>query len=111
VEAFTNLNTGKQVTVPKFQPVTFSDCSAAVNDVVSSITQLSGQSISMTDNNGKIIVAPQGLNQAGTSFQVAEVASAVPETPYIGGLLLPALVAGIFLLRRKRLTNPMKNDI
>ena len=62
------------LTMPKFSPVTFSDCSAAVNNVSGSILQNNAQSWSMVDSNGNILVAPQGLNQAGTSFQVDEVA-------------------------------------
>lgn len=73
VEAFTNMNTQSQVTLPKFQPITFSDCTAAVNNVAGSVLQTNAQSVSMVDNNGNIIVQPQNLNQAGTSFQVAEL--------------------------------------
>jgi hypothetical protein len=73
VEAAYNINTGKQWTLPKFQAITFSDCTAAVNNVAGSITQNNAQEITMTDNNGNTVVLPQDLNQAGTSFEVAEV--------------------------------------
>jgi hypothetical protein len=73
VEAFTNINTQSQVTLPTFRPITFSGCSAAVNNAAGSITQNNAQPIDMVDNNGNIIVTTQNLNQAGTSFQVAEV--------------------------------------
>lgn len=104
VEAFENGNTFSQVTLPKFQPITFTGCSAAVNNVAASILQNHAESISMVDGKGNVIATTQDVNQAGTSFQVAEVGSPVPETPSILGLLLPALTAGLFLLREKRLT-------
>lgn len=104
VEAFTNVNTQTQVTLPSFQPITFSDCSAAVNNAAGSIIQLNGEPINMVESNGKIIAAAQDLNQAGNSFEVAEVASPVPEAPSVLGILLPALMAAIFALRRKRLS-------
>jgi len=75
VETFHNINTGNQVTLPKFQPITFTDCSAAVNNVAGSILQNNAEPISITDSNGNTIAAPQGLNQAGTSFEVAELTS------------------------------------
>jgi len=75
VETFHNINTGNQVTLPKFQPITFTDCSAAVNNVAGSILQNNAEPISITDSNGNTIAAPQGLNQAGTSFEVAEPTS------------------------------------
>lgn len=77
VEAFTNINTQTQVALPKFQPIAFSGCSASVNNAVGSITQLNGESINMVDSNNNTIVTAQGLNQAGTSFNVVEV-SPVP---------------------------------
>jgi len=73
VEAFQMLNTGKQVTLPTFQPITFSDCTASINNLAGSILQDNAESITMTDGNGNPIASPQGLNQSGTSFQVAEV--------------------------------------
>jgi hypothetical protein len=110
VEAFTNVNTQAQVTLPSFQPITLSDCSATVNNAAESITQLNGKPISMVDSNGKIIAATQDLNQAGTSFEVTELASPVPETPSVIGVLLPALMAAIFALRRTRLTKETKKN-
>jgi hypothetical protein len=77
VETFYNINTANQVTLPKFQPITFTDCTAAVNNVAGSILQNNTEPISMTDSNGNAIAAPQGLNQAGTSFEVAELTSSV----------------------------------
>jgi len=73
VEAFTNINTQGQVTLPTFRPITFNDCAASVNNAAGSITHYSGQPINMVDNNGNILVSPENLNQAGNSFQVAEV--------------------------------------
>ena len=96
--------TGSYLPLPTFQQVTFSDCSAAVNNVAGSILQNNAVPLSMTDSNHNIIVTPQGLNQAGTSFQVTQVGSAVPEAPLIPGLLLPAFVAGLLVLRKKKLT-------
>lgn len=72
VEAFYNMNTGKQATLPGFQPITFTDCAAAVNGVSGSITQNNAQPLNMVDSNGNIIVTAENLNQAGTSIQVAE---------------------------------------
>ena len=103
VEAFSNINTQSQVTLPKFQPITFSDCGASVNNAVESISQLNGQPINMVDSKNNMIATVQGLNQAGTSFNVAEV-SPVPEAPFILGLLLPAFAVGILVLRKKNLT-------
>jgi len=71
LEAFQN-NMQQQVTLPTFNPVTFSDCSASVNNVVGSITQNNAYPLDMVDSNNNVIAAPQNLNQAGTSFQVAE---------------------------------------
>jgi hypothetical protein len=73
LEAFTNMDTQKEVTLPGFNPVTFSDCSASVNNVAGSITQNNGQPLDMVDSSNNIIVQTQDLNQAGTSFQVAAV--------------------------------------
>jgi len=73
VEVPYNLNTGQQLKLAKFQPVNFTDCGVAVNNVAGSITQNNAQTLNMVDNTGNIIAAPQDLNQAGTSFQVAEV--------------------------------------
>jgi len=73
VEAFTNIQTQSQVSLPTFRPITFSDCTASVNNAAGSITQNNGQLLDMVDNNGNVLVEPQNLNQAGTSFQVAEV--------------------------------------
>ena len=98
-----NMNTGKYLNLPTFQPVTFNDCSAAVNNVTGSLVQNNAQPISMADSNGNIIVTPQNVNQAGTSFQVAEVGTPVPEAPSILGLLLPAFTAVILILWRKSL--------
>jgi len=98
-----NLETGNYFSLPAFQQVSFSDCSAAMNNVAGSILQNNAVPLSMTDSNHNIIVTPQGLNQAGTSFQVTQVGSPVPEAPSILGLLLPAFAAGIFSLRKKKL--------
>jgi len=92
---------GGYLSLPTFQTVTFSGCSASVNSVSGSILQNNVSSISMVDSNGKTIVAPQNLNQAGTSFQVAEVAP-VPETPSTLLLLLPALLLGAYIPSRKK---------
>lgn len=94
--------TGNYLPLPTFQPVTFSDCSAAVNNVAGSILQNNASPISMTDSNGNVIVTPQGVNQAGTSFQVNQIGSPVPEVPSILGILLSAFAAGIFVLRKKK---------
>lgn len=102
VEVAYNINTGKLWTLPTFQPITFSDCSAAVNNVPGSLTQKNTESISMIDSNGNTIAAPQDMNQAGTSFQVAQVGSPTPETPAVLGLLIPAFAIGFFVLRRKK---------
>lgn len=101
VEAPYNINTGKQLALPESKPITFTDCSASVNNAAGSIVQLKAEPINMVDNNGKIIAAPQSLNQAGTSFDVL-VASPVPEFPTTGLLLVTTLftVLVIFVLRR-----------
>jgi hypothetical protein len=67
------MRTGNYLPLPEFRPVSFSDCSAAVNNVAGSIVQNNAEPASMTDSNGNIVVSPQDLNQAGTSFEVAEV--------------------------------------
>jgi hypothetical protein len=72
VEVPYNINTGQQLKVAHFQPVTFTDCSASVNNVAGSLTQNNAQPMNMVDSNNTVVVAPQGLNQAGTSFSVAE---------------------------------------
>lgn len=67
--------TGSLLPLPTpFQPVTFSGCSAAVNNVEGSLIQNNASPINMVDNNGNVIVTTQALNQAGTSFEVSEVA-------------------------------------
>lgn len=67
--------TGNYLPLPTpFQSVTFSDCSAAVNNVAGSLLQNNATALSMVDKNGNVIVTPQGLNQAGTSFEVTELA-------------------------------------
>ena len=71
VEAFTNSETQSEVSLPTFRPITISDCTASVNNVAGSITQNGGQPLDMVSNNGNVLVAPQNLNQAGTSFQIA----------------------------------------
>jgi hypothetical protein len=76
VEAWKNLNTGKQATLPNFHPITFSACSASVNNTAGSIIQLNGEPLNMVDKNNNTIVTAQGLNQAGTSFSVTEVSPA-----------------------------------
>lgn len=101
VEAFTNINTGKEVTLPTFQPITFSDCSASVNNQAGSITQLNGEWINMVDSNNNTIATVQGLNQAGTSFSVAEV-SPVPEFP--NAVLALSTFFAVLVILRKRIT-------
>ena len=59
--------------LPPFQSVSFNGCTAGVRNVVGSIVQNNAVSISMADNSGNVLAAPQGLNQAGTSFQVVQV--------------------------------------
>ena len=103
VEAFTNEETQQQVTLPGFQPITFSDCSATVNNVTGSITSLNAQTITMVDNNGNTVAGTENLNQAGTSFQVAAV-SPVPEFPTTALVLATALFAGLVVLK-KRITH------
>jgi len=102
LEAFSDINTGKEMTLPIFRPVTFADCSASVNNVAGSITQNNGQPLNMVDGNGNIIATTQNLNQAGTSFQVTQVGQPVPEVPSALGLLPPVFLAVIYVLRRKR---------
>jgi hypothetical protein len=63
LEAFSDINTGKQMTLPTFQPFTFSDCSASVNNAAGSITKLNGQPINMVDSKNNTIATTQGLNQ------------------------------------------------
>ena len=99
VEAFYNKNTGKQVALPESKPIAFTDCSASVNNAAGSIVQLNAEPINMVDNNGNIIAAPQSLNQAGTSFNVA-VASPVPEFPTTILLLVTTLFTVLVTLRR-----------
>lgn len=106
VEAFTNLQTQSQVSLPTFQPITFNDCSASVNNAAGSISKYSGQPLSMVDKSGNVLVSPQNLNQAGTSFQVAEVAP-VPEFQGASALVaFMALSSTLILLRlhRRRFT-------
>jgi len=85
--------TGNYISLPTFQPVTFSDCSAAVNNVAGSILQNQASSWSMTDSNGNIIVTPQGLNQTGTSFEVGT--TPVPEFPTTP---LPILIVSLMFV-------------
>jgi hypothetical protein len=101
-ETFTNTNTQSQVSLPTFQPITFNDCSASVNNVAGSIIQYNGQPINMVDNEGNILVTTQNLNQAGTSFQVAEVASPTPEFPNMA--LTLAIIFGVLIILKKRIT-------
>ena len=64
VEDPTSERTGNYWTLPTFQPITFSDCSASVNNVAGSILQNNAETITLTDNNGNTIAASQNLNQA-----------------------------------------------
>ena len=100
-EAFYNKNTGKQVALPASKPIVFTDCTASVNNAPGSILQLNADTISLVDNNGNIVAAPQGLNEAGTSFNVT-VTSPVPEFPATILLLVTTLftVLVVFVLRK-----------
>ena len=101
VEAYVNVQTQQQVTLPVSQPITFSDCSASVNNVAGSITQNHAQTITLVGNNGKVIASPQNLNQAGTSFQVVEGGSAVPEFTAPMLMIATTLFVGLLLLKRR----------
>jgi hypothetical protein len=100
VEAFINAQTQQQVTLPISQPITFSDCSASVNNVAGSITQNHAQTITLVDNNGKVVASPQNLNQAGTSFQIVEGGSVSEFTaPII--IIATTLFVGLLVLKRR----------
>jgi len=106
VEAFYSFTSG-QVSLPGFQPITFSDCSATVNNVTGSITSLNAETITMVDNNGNTIAGPQNLNQAGTSFQVAAV-SPVPEFPTAVVVLASTLFGAVIVVRKLRTRAPTR---
>jgi len=102
VELPYNTNTGKQLTLADFQSVTFTDCTAAVNNVPGSILQNNAQPLNLIDNKGNIVITTQNLNSAGTSFQVVLPASPTPESPSVLPLLVPAFAVALLLLRSKR---------
>ena len=100
VEAFTNINTQNQVTLPSFRPITFSGCKVSVNNVAESLKN--AQPMNMVDGNGNIIVTTQNLNQAGTSFTVAKVSSASPVPEFQATVLVVAatLLAASVIVRK-----------
>ena len=102
LEAWYNINTGKQATLPSFQPIIFNDCSASVNNTAGSISQLKGEPLNMVDKNNNTVVTAQGLNQAGTSFSVAEVSPA-PEFP--NAVLVLATLFTVLVILRKQIAH------
>jgi hypothetical protein len=102
-----NTKTGKDWSLPNnLQPITFTDCSASVNNVAGSIKQNNAQPIELTDSNGNMLASPQNMNQAGTSFQIVQAGSATPEFSNSLIALLPIL-ALLIILRKRIAHRPM----